>query len=81
MSRIADRIEESQIDGARVFLDLVRRIVEADNASRDEAMMMLTVTVDHLHDVIGVAEARGARLLDAEPDEDEDEDEDDASDD
>ncbi|CAL9377463.1 hypothetical protein SUDANB43_00985 [Streptomyces sp. enrichment culture] len=76
VSRIADRIEASQVDGARVFLDIARRILEADNATRDEALMMLTVTVDHLHDVIGVADARGARLEAAE-DVEEDEDEED----
>ncbi|WP_233647394.1 hypothetical protein [Streptomyces sp. BSE6.1] len=80
MSRIADSIEAGQVDGARAFLDLVDRIVEADNASRDELMMVLTITVDHLHDVIGVADARGARL-DAAEDVEDDEDEDDEDED
>ncbi|MFD5285039.1 hypothetical protein [Streptomyces rubrogriseus] len=77
VSRIADSIEASQVDGARAFLDIARRVLEADSATRDEALMFLTVTVDHLHDVIGVAEARGARLDAAEDVEEEDDEDDD----
>ncbi|MET9748959.1 hypothetical protein ABZZ92_25075 [Streptomyces ardesiacus] len=76
VSRLADAIEEGQVDGARIFIALVRRILEADKASRDEAMMLLTVTVDHLSDVIGVADARAARLeVTEEEDEESEEDE------
>ncbi|WP_217165551.1 hypothetical protein [Streptomyces sp. AC512_CC834] len=76
VSRIADSIEERQVDGARVFLDVVGRILEADRATVDEAMALLGITMEHLRDVIGVADARGSRLHETDPEEDDEDDED-----
>ncbi|MGY4927725.1 hypothetical protein [Streptomyces sp. 900105755] len=61
-SRMADAIEENVVDGARVWLAVMAPVLDADTMTLDEAKVILRTTMEHLTDVIAVAESRGERL-------------------
>ncbi|MEW2257241.1 hypothetical protein [Streptomyces sp. NPDC047869] len=77
VSRLADHIEDSRVDTARVLLALVLPMLEADKMTADEATFMLGRTAESLAEVIAVAESRGERLRPPGEYDEEDDDEDD----
>ncbi|MFF0837474.1 hypothetical protein ACFYWF_31565 [Streptomyces sp. NPDC003344] len=62
VSRIADHVEEQQVDAARVFLAVLAPMLEARRLTAEQGMAMLEQMAKCMIDVVTVAESRGERL-------------------
>lgn len=67
LSRLADRIENQQMDTAAVIVELARPMVEAEaNLTADELRWICTRLIESLTDVLNICESRGQRIPDYE---------------
>lgn len=63
LSRLADRVEEQQIETAAVILSLAKPIVEdTANLTVDELRWIARRLIESLTEVLNIAESRGQRI-------------------
>ncbi|MFF7228661.1 hypothetical protein BX264_2511 [Streptomyces sp. 2333.5] len=62
VSRLADRLEELQLDTAAELLDHIEELLRAHRVSADELRFCVHRLVEALRDALRVAESRGRRI-------------------
>ncbi|TXC96731.1 hypothetical protein [Streptomyces sp. ISID311] len=62
VSRLADRLEELQLDTAAELLDHIEELLRAHRVSADELRFCVNRLVEALRDALRVAESRGRRI-------------------
>jgi hypothetical protein len=67
LSRLADQIENQQIDTAAVIVELAKPMVDEEaELTADELRWISTRLIESLTDVLNICESRGERLPDYE---------------
>ena len=77
VSRVADLMEEAQLNAGAITLERGQALLNSPTAGRSELRIGLATVLDILKDVLLVAESRGARLPTSDAEESTDDDVDD----